>query len=293
MLRQLPLLFCLLALLAPAHAQSTVPVVGTISSRSTGQGIPFVNIGLPQRGLGTVSDEQGRYRLPYSAAYAADTVRISSVGFKPLLLPFAALLAAPVIGLVPEPVVLNEVSVTAAGAYQHPNTAGLAKAMPRMNFHMGANELGTELGCLVHLQHRPALLQSLHLVVLKNEAGPLTFRLNIYRLDAQGLPTTEKLLARDVLITATPEAGVLSADVTADHLVLNEDFLLALEWIKNPMPAGPDLTQRISFGGAMKYGAQLYFRRTSQAPWTKPSFTSNMPALGMRPVVALYATVKD
>jgi hypothetical protein len=276
----------------PGHSVAQT-VIGTIVNTATQQPIPFVNVGLPKRGLGTVSDEQGHYQLAYNPAYAADTVRISSVGFQAKLLPFAALLAGPGIGLVPAEVQLAEVSVTAAGTYRQQHTVGLAKPSPSFDFHMISNELGTEIGTLIHLERRPALLQTVHVAVVKNEAGALTFRLNLYRLGPNGQPTTEKLLPHDVLVTATPQAGILSADLSAEHLVLNEDFVLALEWVKSPTPTAPDVTKRISFGGAMKYGGQLYFRNASQAAWVKPTFSSNVPMLGKRPTVALYATVKD
>ncbi|GAB3302328.1 hypothetical protein GCM10027511_16120 [Hymenobacter humi] len=277
------------------HSLFAQTITGTVTSASSHQAIPFVNLGLPRRGLGTVSDEQGRYQLPYNAAYATDTVRVSSVGFRPLLLPFAALLAAPAISLTPEEVQLNEVSVTAAGAYQRLHTVGPDKPSSRIRFYLAANELGTEIGTVVHLPRRPALVQRLHVAVAQNEAGPLTFRLNLYRLDAQGRPTAEKLLAHDVFVTAAPTVGVLAVDLAADRLLLNEDFLLALEWVKAPAGAPvADLTKRISFRGVLKYGGgQLYMRRTSQAAWTKPTIKSNVPLLGLRPTVAFYATVKD
>ncbi|MDO7852837.1 carboxypeptidase-like regulatory domain-containing protein [Hymenobacter convexus] len=286
----LPAAFCLLPGRILAQTFS-----GTVTSEATQQGVPFVNIGLPRRGLGTVSDEQGHYRLAYNAAYATDTVRISSVGFRAQLVPFAALLAAPAIRLVPEEVALNEVSVTAAGAYRRTHTVGLDKPSSHLNFHMMSNELGTEIGTIVHLDRHPALVQSLHVAVVKNEAGPLTFRLNLYRLDAKGVPTTEKLMAHDVFVTAQPQAGVLSVDLGANRVVLDQDFLLALEWVKAPQGAPEaDFTKRIGFGGALKAGGlQLYMRRTSQAAWIKPTFKSNVPLLGLRPALALYTTVKD
>jgi hypothetical protein len=280
--------------LLPSHSAAQT-IVGTVTSGATQQGIPFVNIGLPRRGLGTVSDEQGRYQLTYNPAYATDTVRISSLGFRPQLVPFAALLAGAAVRLAPEEVARNEVSVTAAGAYRRQHTLGLAKPSAHLKFYMMSNELGTEIGTLVHLARRPTLVQSLHVAVMKNEAGPLTFRLNLYRLDAKGAPTTEKLLAHDVYVTAPAEAGVLTVDLGTHRVVLDQDFLLALEWVKAPDGApAADYTKRISFGGALKAGGmQLYMRPTSQAAWVKPNFTSNMPMLGLRPALALYATVKD
>ena len=267
-------------------------LTGTVTNGTTHQPIPFVNIGLPKRGLGTVSDEQGRYRLPYNPAYADDTVRISSVGFEPRLLPFAALLASPDLALTPAAVSLAEVSVLAANSKLRTHTLGLAKPSAHFDLHMASNELGTEIGTIVHLGRKPALIQSLHLAIVKNEAGALTFRVNLYRLDAHGMPTAEKLLGHDVLLTASAQPGVLTADITADHLVLNEDFLLAVEWVKGDQ-ATVDLSKRLGFGGSLAYGYDIYMRRTSQAVWVKPTFKSNMPLLGLRPQVAVYATVRD
>ena len=286
-------LLCLLAmplLAVPTEAQI---IVGTVTGGPGQQPVPFVNIGLPARGLGTVSDEQGRYRLAYNPAYAADTVRVSSIGFEHRLLLFAALLAGPAVQLTPAPVSLAEIRVVGPNAYHRTHTLGVDKPVPHFDMHMVTNELGTELGTVVHLQRKPTLVQSLHIAVVKNEAGPLTFRLNLYRLDAKGKPTTEKLLNRDVLLTAVPQPGVLTADLTADHLVVTEDFLLAVEWVKGTGATTPDLTKQLSFGGTMKYGEIFYMRRTSQATWQKPTFNSNFPMLGMRPQVAIYATVRD
>ena len=285
--------FCFLSILFRTGTATAQVVTGSISSSTTQQAVPFANVGLPHRNLGTVSDEQGRYQLSYNPAYAADTVRISSIGFQPRLIPFAALFSQPSLTLIPQEVALKEVSVAAASIYQHTSTVGLATPAPRTDFHMMANALGTEIGALIHLPKHPALVQSLHVAVVKNEAGPLTFRLNLYRLDAQGQPTTEKLLQRDVLLTAKPEAGVLTVDLSADHLVLDEDFLLGLEWVKGADTSSVDLTKQIRFGGALHYGGRLYIRLASQAAWVKPTVKSNLPLLGKRPTVALYATVKD
>ncbi|MBJ6107994.1 carboxypeptidase-like regulatory domain-containing protein [Hymenobacter sp. BT523] len=274
----------------PAMAQQ---LSGTVSGATSQQPLPFVNIGLPARGLGTVSDEQGRYQLRYNPAYAADTVRISSVGFEPRLVPFAALLAAPNVVLTPAAVSLAEVSVLATNTKLRTHTLGLAKPSSHFDMHMSSNELGTELGTIIRLARRPTLVQTLHVAVVKNEAGPLTFRLNLYRLDAKGLPTNDKLLSRDVLLTASETPGVLTADLSADHLVVDQDFLLAVEWVKGADAVAVDLTKRLGFGGSLSYGYDIFMRRTSQAAWKKPTFKSNMPLLGLRPQVAFYTTVRD
>ena len=70
----------LLLLLLPTGTAQAQPVAGTITGGAAAQPVPFVNIGLPRRGLGTVSDEQGRYRLAYNPAYARDRSEERRVG---------------------------------------------------------------------------------------------------------------------------------------------------------------------------------------------------------------------
>ena len=130
--RSFPPAAALVLLLVQAGTAQAQPVAGTITGGAAAQPVPFVNIGLPRRGLGTVSDEQGRYRLAYDPAYARDTVRISSVGFKAQLVPFAALLAAPSLNLETDEVPLAEVSVVAAG-YRNTRELGVAKPMAGLN----------------------------------------------------------------------------------------------------------------------------------------------------------------
>jgi hypothetical protein len=284
--------FCWILLSLLPSTVAAQLIVGTVVDSATRQPIPFVNVGLPKRGLGTVSDEQGHYQLQYNPAYAADSVRLSSVGYEPRLLPFAALLAGANIGLSPLTVPLTEVNVVAASVYSRTHTLGLDKPAPKLDFRMISNELGTEIGTLIHLARRPTLVQSLHVVVVKNETQPLTLRVNVYRLDPQGQPTAEKLLQRDVLLTTGSQVGILTANLTADQLVLTEDCLLAVELVKSSGPSAPDVS-KLSFGGAIAYGGQCYFRVASQGAWIKPTMKSNVPLLGKKLQVAFYLTVKD
>ena len=275
----------------PANATAQL-LAGTVVNSATQAPIPFVNVGLLTRGLGTVSDEQGRYQLRYNPAYAADSVRVSSVGYTPRVLPFAALLAGANVALAPQDVPLPDVNVVAASAYTRTHTLGLDQPAPKFDFRLMSNELGTEIGTLIHVERRPAFVQSLHVAVVKNETEPLTLRVNVYRLDPQGRPTAEKLLQRNVLLVTGPQRGVLVADLTADRLVLTEDCLLAVELVKSSGPSTPDVS-KLSFGGALARGGQCYFRVASQGAWLKPVMKSNVPLLGKKLQVAFYLTVKD
>jgi hypothetical protein len=62
-------LFFLLFAASAALAQS---VKGRISDARTGQALPFVNIGVLGKSIGTVADEEGKFRLAVSEGQAND-----------------------------------------------------------------------------------------------------------------------------------------------------------------------------------------------------------------------------
>lgn len=56
-------------------------VEGVVTDTETGQTLPYVNIGIPAQGIGTVSDESGFYTLYIPADKTAHPIRFSMVGY--------------------------------------------------------------------------------------------------------------------------------------------------------------------------------------------------------------------
>ncbi|MGI4869964.1 MAG: carboxypeptidase-like regulatory domain-containing protein [Janthinobacterium lividum] len=276
---------CLLSLRAAAQQ-----FAGTITDARTGQGIPFANVGVLGKSLGTVSGEQGSYHLTYQAALAADTVRISSLGYQPRQVLLRQLLAQPNVALAPTAVGLGEVSVQAKNPLRRARTLGFTKGDGNTTVNFHSQDYGAEVGTRIQLRHQPTLVQSATFCLAKNQAGKLTFRVNIYRVDADGKPTNVKLLTHDIIVTTEVTHGSVVVDLSAEKLVLQEDFFLALEWIK-----GSDATQLaagLSLAGGLGYADNdLYFRQVSQAKWERASIGALL--LGMQPKLAFFVNVKD
>lgn len=70
---------CLLAVLF-----HTTPLFGrVVIAESTGEPIVFASVGIINRNLGTLTDSLGRFTLSVPADYINDTLKISSVGYRP------------------------------------------------------------------------------------------------------------------------------------------------------------------------------------------------------------------
>ena len=91
-------------------------ISGMVVSKDSEEPLPYVNIGILGRELGTVTDPNGHFELPLTNEFKHDTIRISMIGYKPI-----EILVADIVGNV-EPIAfemseqisqLDEITVSA------------------------------------------------------------------------------------------------------------------------------------------------------------------------------------
>lgn len=279
--------FLVLAAVAPTLAQT---ISGRVTDAKTGQSLPFVNIGVVGRALGTVSNEQGQYELAFREKLADDTVRVSYLGYRPLLLTLRQLRARPAVVLSPAAVALADVRVRGKSRGWRDRTLGFNGNSENSTLHLDAKSLGAETGTVIYLKHKPTRVLRANFNVARNQVGTVTLRINLYRLDAKGRPTNEKLLRREVIVRTAVSHGPLTVDLTPDNLLLTEDFLLSLEWV-----GGADadaLHQGLAFSAGIGYANNdIYFRTTSQASWERIS--AGAVLAGMQPKLSFYVTAQE
>jgi CarboxypepD_reg-like domain len=266
-------------------------LTGTLTAGTAASPVPYANLGIPGKTVGTVTDEHGRYQLTYTPANLADTVYVSSLGYRPQRVVLRELVAQPNRTLVPVAVPLADVRVQAPGLYKRRRTLGCTTDSKTILSGLKAEHLGAEVGMVISLKRKPTKLLSARFNVLYRQPDTLLFRVNAYRLLPNGKPSAEKLLARNLLVSTASRTNPdepLTVDLTADHLVLEEDFLLTLEWISGG--AAQDVSRNMHFSSALGYGkGDLYFRKTSQDSWERPS----LGMAGMRLKVGFYVTALD
>lgn len=277
----------LLLLIASAVAQ---PITGHITDSRTNAALPYVNIGVIGKDLGTVANEQGHYTLAFQKSLAAETVRISSLGYAPRNLTLAELADQPDVVLTPEAVPLAEVQVRGKGLFRRAHTLGNTGNAEMATNTLTNTSLGAQVGTVIKLSRRPTRLVNAVFNIARNSPGQVTFRVNIYRLGPDGLPTEVKLLPRDVIVTSSVVRGPITVDLSADQLVLNEDFFLAIELLKweNAAPTGAEFAFSASLG---YFHNEIYRCFASQASWERASIGALMA--GMQPRLSFYVTVND
>lgn len=279
--------FLLLLLTVAAQAQV---LTGTVLDAKTQEPVPYANVGIPGKSVGTVADEAGAFRLSYSETNLQDTVRVSSIGYRSQRITLRQLVAQPTVRLAEESIALGEVKVKAKGLFRRTHTLGNTGNSENTTLTVSASDLGAEIGTIISLKRKPTRVLNANFNVAYNRAGSLLFRVNLYRLLPNGKPSAEKLVQRDIIVTTSVARGPITVDLSADQLVLDEDFFLALEWI-----GGADakkVSNQLAFSASLGYvNNDLYLRKTSQDTWERAS--AGTVLAGLQPRISFYVTVQD
>lgn len=266
-----------------AHGQT---ITGRIIDVKTKQPVAYANIGFYRKQLGTISDLRGNYQLSYKAQVENDTVRVSSVGYKPVFIKFSTLRNHPDVLMEENTIALQEVRVKGKGL-TNTRVLGNTKDNDNINLNLESNQPGTELGTVIHLKRKPSLLVNAGFNIADNQVGELVFRVNLYRL-VDGELTEEKLLNKDLIVTTTIRTGTFTVDLSPYRLVLEDDFLLTLEWVKTDSSANPH--GQLFFNAGLGYARnEVYTRYASQSNWVR----EDDGIAGMKPKLSFFVTVKD
>ncbi|MCI1189072.1 carboxypeptidase-like regulatory domain-containing protein [Hymenobacter sp. DH14] len=265
-------LFTLLALLAvsffPAFAQDIL-LTGRVQAQATKAAIPFVNIGIRGKNVGTIADENGGFSLRIPAQLAHDTLTFSAVGFQEQSRAIAGAQQHTVV-LAEKATALKEIVVL--GRTPKTRRIGTTTHSPVIWGQVRDRETHDirEFAKLISLGSRPAELVQAHIFLRYPTVDTLAFRLNFYRV-AEGLPG-ERLIEQAILVRTPIENGWLTIDLTKYDLRLQTDFFVGFEFLPGKEPAVPVTQSKFaqpifSYGG--QFGGAAISRSSSLGAWKR------------------------
>jgi len=197
------ILLSLTLLLSCQAAVAQEFIQGTLRDADTGEPVPFANIGIPDQQTGTVSDENGRYRLPVRAE--PDAAIISAIGYATERYSLKELRAAPDLLLQPQAYLTHSVVVRTSrlGPEQE---LGYRLAKRRNSIGITGRLLGFEIGARIPIA-KETLLKKAHFVLNHAKGDSILLRVNLYRWE-NGRPG-QLLLPDNVLLEAGQKRGPL------------------------------------------------------------------------------------
>ena len=240
-----------------------VDLVGQLIDADTEEPLPYVNIGLVNQNIGTVTDEAGYFVLEVPGnGYADATLRFSMIGFEPQDFTLQEYRDQKIltIPLQEKATALEEVVLTTKRNKYQTKILGNKTTSQLIYAAFTTNKLGNEMGFLVRGRKNPMILKKFNVSLVENDYGPIRFRLNFYDLK-DGLPN-ETLLNENIIVETDIQSGIVSKDLTPYEIVIDQDFFVAIEWIEDLGPG------KLFFSGGF-FGSPLIAREVSQGTWSK------------------------
>ena len=172
-------------------------LLGEVKSSSTSQSLPYVNIGISNKTVGTVSNDKGEFRLDLNEKVnTGDTVIFSYIGFKTEKYLVSDLSEQKkIIFLKPQSTQLDEVVLNAKKVKLRSKKIGRSSkglGLMHSNFYSYYEKdvddrLSKERGMKFRIRNT-CYIQDLNFNITSNDFESLKFRVNIYKVE-NGLPT--------------------------------------------------------------------------------------------------------
>ncbi|MGZ3754675.1 MAG: carboxypeptidase-like regulatory domain-containing protein [Mucilaginibacter sp.] len=249
-----------LALILCADFGFAQQLKGDVKDAKTGEKLPFVNVGIVGKGVGTVTDNDGGFNISVGNN-ATDSLKLSMIGYQPQLFAIGDIIKhteSLEVKLIPTNKQLKEVKIT-NHKYQQ-RILGNTTRSKSTNAGFTSNNLGNEIGEIIKIKRSPTWLKEFNASISQNASDSVMLRLNIYSVK-DGLPD-QNLLQQNILVTVMKDQDIIKIDLQPYHIMVENNFFVSLEWVKN------------SAGMGLKFSASLLSspiiaRETSQAKWEK------------------------
>ncbi|MDH6341923.1 hypothetical protein M2480_000586 [Parabacteroides sp. PFB2-12] len=232
-------------------------ITGSILNAENNLPIEYANIGIVGKNIGTVSDMNGQFDFSVETQYLNDSLLFSCVGYESYSMRISHMKENDTIHLKEKPFLLNEVVVTPRKFKEKVFGITAKKGIGVTGFEN--NNLGYECGLLMKNKKR-AELRSVNVNISSCAYDTIFYRLNIYEVKEKN--NFENILVEPIYVIASKEDilnGSLKIDLTGYNVVVNGNFLVTLEHIRDLGNGG------LWFPMSLKQ--KTYHRKTSQGKW--------------------------
>ena len=250
---------------------------GKVLNKSTNAPMSYVNVGIINKNIGTVSDINGRFNIELTNNINSDdSIKFSMVGYKDRTFSVASFKQCHFDTIFLEKKIIELQEIKIFGKKQKTKIFGNKTESKLVCTGFESNKLGSEVGIIIKIKKSPTYLQNFNFNILSNKYDSLFFRLNIYNIK-DGKPN-KNILNQNIFVSTNKKTGEVSVDLRKYNIVVYNDFFISLEWIKN---SGKENEMGLLFSSKLFNGGS-FFRKTSQGEWKKNSKAG----------IGFYTTVK-
>ena len=244
------------------------PYQGVVLDAESKSPIPFVNIGIVADSRGTVSDNDGNFLLEQKNL--EEIITFSSIGYEVVELSGKDLLRQSQIFLKPKAYNIPQIEVIGK-KFGKAEIFGVRNKSRGLAIGFGGTQLGTEMGALIPI-NKPTLLKDANFVIVHAKGDSMHFRVNIY--DYKNSVVGPKLINENIFIVDKQRKGTITVDLSNFNLIVENDVMLSLEWIRDFDSGGnKDITFDTKKGKKLK---GVYYKYASNTGFKKMPFKAGL-----------------
>lgn len=193
-----------------------------------GKGIPYVNISIKGKTIGTVSDTTGNFIIENSSINEKDSLIFSHLNFEKKIKGIP--LKTNEIQLDSKIENLKEIFVSSKKRKFKEKIIGNKTVSENVVTYFSSSNLGTEIGKIITVKKNKIYnLKSVQFNIPVFEYKSATFRINFYNIKDDTINLL-KINETDN-ITKITKSGMVKFDLSDQYLSFENDFLVAIEWI--------------------------------------------------------------
>lgn len=290
------IIFCLGLLFVSATCFVAQELSGFVKDKKQ-NGIPYVNIGIPAKAFGIITDDNGAFKFKITSEKDTDTLQFTSIGYYPVVMSIADLkklcsqnvpitLTEEVYQLAtttvrPDEYETKVLGTTSVADLECVNLSGLKQkdtASVRRYKEKGLSEksAGIEIGNKISIKKgQQTFIDKIQFKACLAENDTAIFRINIY---SEGKTTKRVLtpigmvkvinsnneLKEPIIIKSIGKIQVHEIDVSKQNIEVTDDFIIALECIY-----ASNSQMNIGAKPAMFGSTDLLIRESIMDEWVK------------------------
>lgn len=238
-------------------------VSGTVVDLTSKQALAYVNIGVVGKGIGTVSDINGKFSINLDDSLNSQSLKFSYIGYKSQSFNVKEVkqnLKNNLLSIALEENAISLTQVVVKPKVIKTKVLGNKNDSRAMIAGFKSNDLGSELGTIMKIKKPSTHIEDLNFNIAHNEIENAKFRVNIYAM-RNGQPDSI-LLKEPIYVTTSIKSGTLTVDMKQYNIWVDTDFMVSLEWIED---YGPN---KLYFCVGLMDSNSMW-RKTSQDKWQK------------------------
>lgn len=206
-------------------------IIGKVIDSSTEEPLAFVNIGVKNMPLGTITDEQGNFEFKIIDCSVDSIIRVSMISFEPQTFTIKDLIGiSNIIRLNSVAYELSEVVIQPSGNLRKVGNTDYTLKARVCGWGGSDYGKGCEIGLMIKLGQSPVQLNSMQIHVHRQSYDSSLFRIHIRELDNNN--PSKELLTENILFKLIKETGWTEIDLSSYNLVYSGDIMVSIEWIK-------------------------------------------------------------